>query len=492
MGRSGERFADPKHPYARDLDIFGRGSLFELLSAARTEPGEATLAHWLLEAADVETINQRQVAVAELRGRLDLREKVALLGADVEFDLSPDELAAWGEAPPAVTSRWPVLLATAAAAINIASLAAWWWLPYGSIPLLPAILAGGGFALLWRRRVGEILGHSTRPRQQLLLLAEFLRLLETESLSAPALMALQRRLDRSGAPASQRVRQLARLVEWNDSRRNFVFAPLAAVLMLGSQLAFAIERWRHEAGRDISRWLAAVGELEALSSLAGFSYENPEDPFPTVLDEGPVFEAAGLGHPLLSPARCVANDVMLGAELRLLLISGSNMSGKSTLLRSVGVNVVLALAGATVRARELRLSQLEVGASLQVVDSLQEGTSHFYAEITRLRQISELTAKGSAVLFLLDEILHGTNSHDRRIGAEGVIQSLVAGGGLGLVTTHDLALAGIADELGSRAANVHFEDRIEEGRMIFDYRLREGVVEKSNALDLMRGLGLDV
>jgi DNA mismatch repair ATPase MutS len=360
------------------------------------------------------------------------------------------------------------------------------------LPLLPAILAGGAFWLVWRRRVAASLGSAARPRQELLLLAELLRLLETERFSSPALLALASRLSRSGAPASHRVRQLARLVEWNESRRNVLFAPFAALLVLASQLAFAIERWRRDVGADIASWLAAVGEFEALCSLASFAYEHPDDPFPTVVPEGPLLEAIGIGHPLLAEQRCVRNDVRLGAELRFLLISGSNMSGKSTLLRSVGVNVVLALAGATVRAHELRLSVMKVGASLRVVDSLQDGTSQFYAEITRLKQIAELTAQGTALLFLLDEILHGTNSHDRRIGAAGVIKSLVQRGGLGLVTTHDLALADIADELGPLADNVHFEDQLDGGRMVFDYRLRPGVVEKSNALDLMRGLGLDV
>jgi DNA mismatch repair ATPase MutS len=235
-----------------------------------------------------------------------------------------------------------------------------------------------------------------------------------------------------------------------------------------------------------------VGELDALLALASYGFENPEDVFPATIEEGALFEAEDLGHPLIPLDRVVRNDVKLGEPLRVLIVSGSNMSGKSTLLRAVGVNAVLALAGAPVRARSLTLSRLRVGASIRVEDSLQEGISHFYAEILRLRQVMELTKEETSVLFLLDEILHGTNSHDRRIGAEAVVRGLVDRRAIGLITTHDLALSRLAETMPGRAANVHFEDHIEDGKIRFDYRMREGVVKKSNALELMRGIGLEV
>ena len=189
--------------------------------------------------------------------------------------------------------------------------------------------------------------------------------------------------------------------------------------------------------------------------------------------------------------RRVTNDVDLGAALQVFIVSGSNMSGKSTLLRSVGVAAVLGYAGGPVCARALTMSPMAIGASIRINDSLQEGSSRFYAEITRIRQILDLAAAGP-LLFLLDEILHGTNSHDRRIGAEGIVRRLVSSGGIGLVSTHDLALAQIADTLAPRATNVHFEDHLEEGKMVFDYTMRPGVVTKSNALALMRSVGIDV
>jgi DNA mismatch repair ATPase MutS len=277
-----------------------------------------------------------------------------------------------------------------------------------------------------------------------------------------------------------------------DSRRNMFFSPFAALLLWGIHLAYAIEAWRRETGAAVPGWLSVVGEMEALCSLAGYAYENPADPFPAILNESPCFEGGGLGHPLLGEERCVRNDVKLRDPLRLLLVSGSNMSGKSTLLRTVGINAVLALAGAPVRAHKLHLSPVAVGASIRIVDSLQAGSSRFYAEITRLRKLVELTKGPMPVLFLLDELLHGTNSHDRRIGAEAVVKDLVRRGSIGLLTTHDLALSQIADVLAPSAENVHFADYIENGRMMFDYRLRHGIVRKSNALELMRSVGLEV
>jgi DNA mismatch repair ATPase MutS len=260
--------------------------------------------------------------------------------------------------------------------------------------------------------------------------------------------------------------------------------------MWGVHCSLAIEVWRARHGASVERWLAAVGQLEALSSLAGYAWEHPADPYPTLEDGEPRFEAEALGHPLISVDRCVLNDVTLGGDRRVLMVSGSNMSGKSTLLRAVGTNAVLAQAGAPVRAVGLRLSPLAVGATLRISDSLQEGTSRFYAELVRLRDIVRIAEGPVPLLFLLDEILHGTNSHDRRLGAAAVVRGLVERGAIGLVTTHDLALSEMVDDPAVRAVNVHFEDRLEDGQMVFDYRMRPGVVRTSNALALMRTLGL--
>jgi DNA mismatch repair ATPase MutS len=301
-------------------------------------------------------------------------------------------------------------------------------------------------------------------------------------------------LHETGAHASTAITRLRRILEMHDWQHNMVFAPIAFLLMWSTHLAWAVEAWRKQHGAHVRVWLRVIGEFEALASLSAYSFEHPADPFPVFTDDaaGPRFEGTGLGHPLVASARMHRNDVSLTPERQLLVVSGSNMSGKSTYLRTVGINAVLAQAGAPVRATSLRLSAVAVGATLRIQDSLQEGRSRFFAEITRIRQLADISRGPVPLLFLLDELFHGTNSHDRLVGASGVLGSLVDRGAIGLVTTHDLSLTAIVDDLGSRAANVHFEDSFDGRDMRFDYHVKPGPVTKSNALALMRAVGLDV
>jgi DNA mismatch repair ATPase MutS len=303
---------------------------------------------------------------------------------------------------------------------------------------------------------------------------------------------LRKAFETEGAPPSRRIAHLNRLMELLDSADHVVVRAINLPLLYKMQLAFAVEAWRKESGGHVRKWLEAAGQIEALCALANYAYEHPTDPFPEFAEGGPCFEGEGLAHPLIAEGRAVPNDVRLCGEPCVLVVSGSNMSGTSTLLRTVGVNAVLAMAGAPVRARRLRLTPMAVGASIRTLDSLHSGTSRFYAEITRIHLLVELAKGPLPLLFLLDELLQGTNSHDRRIGAEAVIRTLANRGAIGLLTTHDLALADIAEALAPRARNVHFEDHLAAGKITFDYRLRPGVVEKSNALELMRSVGLEV
>jgi hypothetical protein len=320
--------------------------------------------------------------------------------------------------------------------------------------------------------------------------AEVLARFERAPLGSPLLNRLHADLVTEGRRPSQTVRALRVWVDLLDSRRNQFFVPFALLTMWGVHCALAIEDWRARHGASVEAWLGAVGHLEALCSLAGFAWEHPGDVYP-IIEEGEAhFEAEALGHPLLPEERSVRNDVALGGATRVLIVSGSNMSGKSTLLRSVGTNAVLALAGAPVRASRLRLSQLCLGATLRIQDSLQEGTSRFYAELVRLRDLVRIAEGPIPLLFLLDEILHGTNSHDRRLGAAAVVRGLVQRSAIGLVTTHDLALSEVADDPGIHAVNVHFEDRLEEGRMVFDYRMRPGVAVLSVPIRSRAGTGV--
>jgi hypothetical protein len=490
-GVTGAAYVDEVHPYAVDLDLFGPGSLFERLCLARTHAGRETLAHWLCAPAPPEETGARQAAVADLRDRLSWRERLALFGDDVPGGIDTATLTIWGGAVTGPASTRARLLAPCLVGATMLTWAGWsaGWLPAAAAFL--ALLVQTGFALALRRRVRRALAGLEGRSRDLFQLAGILACIEREVFAAPRLGQLQESLRSQGVTASQRLAQLAQLVEMLDARRNLYFAILAVWFLWTTQVALAVEAWRRRTGPTLPRWLTVIAEAEALSSLAGYAYENPQDPFPEVVD-GVRFEATGLGHPLIPRNRCVTNDIHLGDPLRLLVVSGSNMSGKSTFLRTVGINAVLALAGAPVRAAALRLSPLGIGTTVRIQDSLQAGRSRFYAEITRLQQILERTNGPLPVLFLLDEILHGTNSHDRRIGARAILHALLQRPALGLVTTHDLALTEIADELAPRAENVHFADQLVEGVLHFDYRLRAGVVRHSNALALMRAVGLDV
>ncbi len=254
----------------------------------------------------------------------------------------------------------------------------------------------------------------------------------------------------------------------------------------------AIETWRRRHGRRMRAWLASIGDFEALNSLAGFAYERPGCSFPTLETDGPAVQAEGMTHPLLPRATAIPNDVSLHAAQALIIVSGPNMAGKSTLLRALGLNVVLAQCGAPVCCTSFALAPLAVGASITVQDSLQSGLSRFYAEIRRLKRITDLANGSRPALFLLDELLSGTNSHDRRVGTEALLHGLLARNAIGLITTHDLALTEIADALNGRAMNMHFGDRFSAGELHFDYKLIPGIADSTNALQLMRSIGLEV
>jgi hypothetical protein len=493
-GASGERFRDPQHVYADDLDLFGPGCLFELLSTSRLPMGEERLARWLLSPSPVEAIIDRQVLVAELRPKLDLREDLAVTGEDLRVRLNPESLTKWceGEAwlgGPAMRVI-AATLAVAAVATGLYYFATLHHWPVLVVLFLEAIV----YSWLHKRAAVAISSVNSNA-EGLQLFSKILRRIEQEPFESPQLQKLVAELKQDPEPASQAVRRFARIVAWIDGHDSLLGRLLDLPALYTVQTGLAAEAWRKQHGRRMRSWIDAVAEMEALLSLATYSFEHPADPFPEfahAIDSAPHFAGEDLGHPLIPADRCVRNSVRLDAQARVLLVSGSNMSGKSTLLRTVGINAVLALAGAPIRGKSLRLSPLSLGTRLHSTDSLQEGRSTFYTEVLRIRQVLDLATGGKPILFLFDELLDGTNSHDRRIGAESLLRAFLERGAIGILTTHDLALTEMAESLGPVVRNVHLQDYVENGQMRFDYKLRDGVVTKSNALELMRLAGLDV
>jgi hypothetical protein len=491
QGNPGTRFDDHHNVYAADLDLFGPGNLFELLSIARTRMGENVLASWLLAPASVAAVLERQQSIAELRDRLDLREDLAVLGETAGVGVQPDELVGWAESPNRLTAGWILPVALLLPLLLIATLFFWNYSGLAS-PTVAVLALEFAVVRLLRQRLRDVLGSTEQVFDNLKLLADLTARLEREPTTAALSKRLIGQLSSEGIRASQTISRLGTIVQFIESRRNIIIALIDLPLLYSVHAALAAERWRRHHGHAVRVWLQTIGELEALISLSGYSFEQPDDSFPELIEGEASFEAASIGHPLLPKATCVRNDVAINGQTRVLLISGSNMSGKSTLLRTVGINTVLAMAGAPVRAQRLRLSPLQVGANIRINDSLHEGSSRFYAEITRLRQLNELAARTPPLLFLLDEVLQGTNSRDRFVGAQGVIRALLARGAIGLVTTHDLALTEIDVAGRGQLRNLHFQDELQEGRMKFDFKLHEGIVTKSNGLELMRSIGLDV
>ena len=499
--------AEADHPYARDIDVFGRASLMGIVDATETRFGQEHLARLLSHEAPTgwpEEVIARQEAVRDLASRVAFRERLAALGGLLPADDRGDARAvlAWAEGsehelPAAI--RWLAWLLPAFAAGAVA-LGPALGLSAGAVTELVGveIVLGNIIGARMARMLDSVSARRSAVTQWQVVIAA----IELESFDAPLLLSLQRRFASSGRAASREIAGLERIVGYADARYNEAFRyVIGAALLWNAHCAFALLRWRARAGAHLRGWLDALGEMEALASLAAFAFEHPDFAWPVLTPET-VFDAKALGHPLIADDGRVGNDGSLPSAGRALLVTGSNMSGKSTLLRAVGANAVLASAGAPVCARSLRIGPLRVATSMRIEDSLEEGVSHFYAELYRLKRIIDLSrstgvlnregVSPAAVLFLLDEILHGTNSRERVVGARAVVRELVAHGALGMVSTHDLGITVLERELDGHVVNAHFEEQVVGDTMTFDYILRPGIVQSSNALRLMRAVGFDV
>jgi hypothetical protein len=492
-----------RHPYAHDLDLYGRASISQLLGPL-SGVGAGVLDDWLLARTAPSTVRARQEAVRELAPMHDLREELAIHGRRAASARTEDvaRFLRWAEEGDEPGRGQAVLWAARVIPLLTPVLALLqltgridsplWLLPPIAAMLLT--LAAGGRARATFRRVtpGELL---VEHYPGLFAVAE------RASFRAPLLGAIQQRIAADGRPASQELARLAQLLHLADLRHSaMLHLPVQLLTLWDFHVQDGLERWRRRSGPAIRDWLDAAGELEALASLAVLPHDHPDWAFAEFSGEASaVLQGTAMGHPLLAETRRVDNDVRIGPPGTFLLVTGSNMSGKSTLLRAVGTNAVLAQAGAPCCARSFTLPPLDIWSCIRVEDSLAEGVSYFMAELRRLKQIVDAASRsnaegGAAVLFLIDEVLNGTNTAERQIAARRVIRHLVEAGAIGIVTTHDLDLAR-GPELSDRAELAHFRETLHhqgEGslEMTFDYRLRPGLATSTNALALLEYVGL--
>jgi hypothetical protein len=487
-------------PVARDLDLFGEGSLFQLLGTAATASGRGILSEWLISPALPATVRQRQAAVLELKDQLELRQEIERLarhtpasGESIATFRRWAEGGGWLDGHPGHLH----LARTLPVALIVLGFAHW----SGILPPLWIALVPLN-AIAWflgARRIGAELAGVELRADDLLRFRDLLHSIEDASFQSQHLRSLRERLRHEGAPAHAWIRRLQRIVALAEVRSSpMAYLPLQLATLWDTHVLLLLDRWRSDAGTRVGDWFDAMGEFEALGALAGLAFDNPEWTFPTIDADAERWNARSIAHPLLPAESRVVNDVCLGPPGSFLLVTGSNMSGKSTLLRAIGINTVLAHAGGPVCAAAFSIPPTRLGTSFVIEDSLRTGVSFFMAELQRLKAIIDESSDTAAApewryLFLLDEVLKGTNSGERQIAVRTVLLELIRRNAAGAISSHDLALADLP-ELRERSVPVHFRERYGSrngvARMEFDYRLREGVATTTNALALLELIGI--
>ncbi len=492
---TGESFVDLTHPYTGDLDVFGKHSLFRLLNRTHTYEGQSRLATWLRSPATPDAVRLRQQAVAALQPQLDWRQQLeALAYVEPTTTESPAALVTWATAPGTPLPGYLNAVRFVFPAVTLGLFVAW-LVGYAPGLAVLLLLAVHGFVLSrTAERAKEVSEQTFAISAALRAFQELFRHAESLEGQAVRLRVIREALITSGHSASAAIGQLARLTEGLNYRRNPYFVLIFGLATLWEvHYLFRLERWKQQHGLDLARWFDALGELEALNSLAGFAHAHPAYAIPNLVDGELSLAAIAVAHPLLPPDRSVANSLALTGSGQTVLITGSNMSGKSTFLRTVGANVVLALTGAVVCADAFACSPVRVFTSMRTQDSLEESTSSFYAELKRLQALIGLSKQVNAtpVLYFLDEILKGTNSADRHRGAEALIRQLHRTTASGFVSTHDLELGQLTDATDF-VRNYHFQSDLQDGELVFDYKLRDGICQSFNASQLMQAIGIEI
>lgn len=487
----GTEFIDLNHRYLQDLDIFGKGSLFQFMNNTVTFSGRRKLRDFLVQPAkSINEIIERQEAIRELAPRLEWRQQYRTEGMLEPVIQDPQDLLLWVNHTNKFYLNAPTIIIFRLMPVITICFGIFAWInPQPAYYILIGALVIQFIMLKIHVKQREtILGIAAKYVQNLKAYHKMLDLLEKEEYSATFLSELKNRLKSQGMTAGEQIRKLEKIAESIANRHNQFYFIFNILLLLDYQFVFALEKWKEQYGSSIQKWLDIIAEFEALSSLAGLTYDFPEWTTPELSEEAAFFKAEGMAHPLLHSG--VANDLKFEPPQNILLITGSNMSGKSTLLRTAGINLVLAYAGGNVCAQTFKCSLMDIYTCMRVNDNLEQNISSFYAELMRIKMMVKAVDEGRIIFFLLDEIFKGTNSIDRHTGARVLIKKLSKAKLLGLVSTHDLELGDLEKD-SPWIKNYHFEEYYENNQICFDYKLRLGVSNTRNAAYLMKLAGID-
>ena len=491
----GAEFKPEHHEYANDLDIFGRASLYQYINRCTSEQGKKLFADWLLAPASDEIILQRQTAVKELESQIEWRQQLQSYGLEKPITKSIEyKINAWLKEPFQFINKptWRVLrfllpgISLTLLVLHLAGIIT-------ASVFYPAILLMLLISFGISKQVMPAYTHLDKAATQLETLSKSISWIEEIHFKSGLLFQLQKAYLQNSRSSSRTIRNLKNILDRFDIRLNpLVFIPLNTFLFWDIQQVMILENWKKENKEHIGDWFHSLAEIESLSSLANLSFNHPGWGFATISKEHGTLIADELGHPLIPKEKLVTNSFSTEGNEGLNLITGSNMAGKSTFLRSVGVNIVLAMMGSPVHARSFTVSNMRVISSMRVSDNLEENTSTFYAELKKLKEVIEAVYKDEKVILLLDEILRGTNSADRHTGSKALIKQLIHHQAVGLIATHDLELAKLADEFPGQLHNYHFDVQVAGDELYFDYKLKKGVCTSMNASLLMKKIGIEL
>ncbi|MGN7885357.1 MutS-related protein [Dyadobacter endophyticus] len=506
---TGSEFLDRNHDYAADLDVLGHHSLYQLLNRTTTESGARLLAHWLTAPADRQTIAARQQAVRELAPKLDWRQEFQVSGMQFETTNSDYQLLLkWVEQQPQFMPSRKRLLTISLSLAAVSSAALAYFLYYflfhlrdlSGIHLLPlalTLIINSVYLRKFSHAAEDIILSTQRNIGILGAYQSLIETVEKQPFEAEKLKELRDILTQAGNPAAAEIGGLKKKLEMfqqkgtrNTIGKNAFYGMINNLWLIDVHLILNTEDWKSRNHQHIRSWIAAVSELEALASIAGFAHANPGYTFPEITGEPYLIDFKKVGHPLLKPQKRVSNDFTMNGRGATTMITGSNMAGKSTFLRTVGVNLVLASMGAPCCASHARVSLLRIFTSMRTQDNLEESVSSFYAELQRIEQLLTLVGEGEPIFFLLDEMFKGTNSQDRFRGGVSLIRQLSELNAFGMISTHDLDLAKLTKDLAIN--NFSFNSVISDGQISFDYQLTPGICTDFNASELMKRSGIRI